>query len=965
MNKITSSLFAILFGFQLLAQVPNYVPTNGLVGWWPFNGNAIDESVNTNDGTVNGATLTTDRFGNANQAYSFDGVNDFIWTGLVQQLSGSQYATISYWINSPLNFPNNAAGNYGNAIGHWKHNGQFGGPIGVQIAHNSNGSLSLSLIGGQGTSSNPSIIYPNSWTQIVFVYDGTKVTNERIAIHLNGIFSQYINMPNIPSAIGVEATRTYIGAACGPDGVDDAWSHFMGKIDDVGMWNRALTACEIQDLYNAQVNSASGISAGNDLTVCQGTSVTLSGAGGTNYTWNNNVQNGAAFAPAGTTTYTVTGTNANGCQGSDQVVVTVNPLPTVSAGPDQTLCHGTAVTLSGTGATSYSWTGGLQGNIQNGVPFVPQVGVTTFTVTGTNANNCSGSDQVNIIVNALPFVNAGPDQSVCQGTTVTLSGSGANTYTWSNNVQNGVAFTPTSTTTYTLTGINNATACSNTDQVVVTVNALPTVSAGPDQTLCQGTAVTLNGTGATSYSWTGGFQGNIQNGVPFIPQVGVTTFTVTGTNANNCSGSDQVNIVVNALPVVNAGPDQSVCQGTTVTLSGSGANTYTWSNNVQNGVAFTPTSTTTYTLTGINNATACSNTDQVVVTVNALPTVSAGPDQTLCQGTAVTLNGTGATSYSWTGGFQGNIQNGVPFIPQVGVTTFTVTGTNANNCSGSDQVNIIVNELPIVNAGPDQSVCQGTTVTLSGSGANTYTWSNNVQNGVAFTPTSTTTYTLTGINNATACSNTDQVVVNVNPLPTVSAGPDQTLCKGDSVVLSGSGALTYQWDQNVQNGVAFSPQNTQSYSVNGTDANGCTGLDTVVVAVNNTSFSTLNESALDSYTLNGQTYTQSGTYTQVLTNAAGCDSTITLNLTLSFTGLENVEGTKSIRVYPNPTYDVLVVEGYTKENEVFSLLDASGRTVLGGTLNGSKTEVSLCHLNTGMYLLQIGLASSPIRVVKE
>jgi hypothetical protein len=165
--------------------------------------------------------------------------------------------------------------------------------------------------------------------------------------------------------------------------------------------------------------------------------------------------------------------------------------------------------------------------------------------------------------------------------------------------------------------------------------------------------------------------------------------------------------------------------------------------------------------------------------------------------------------------------------------------------------------------------------------------------------------------------------------------------------------------------VAFSPQNTQSYSVTGTDANGCTGLDTVVVAVNNTSFATLNESALDSYTLNGQTYTQSGTYAQVLTNAAGCDSTITLNLTLSFTGLENVDVTGSIRVYPNPTYDVLVGEGYVKENEVFSLLDASGRTVLGGTLNGSKTEVSLRHLNTGMYLLQIGFASSPIRVVKE
>ena len=106
------ALVVVLTTQSLFAQVPSYVPTNGLVGYWPFNGNANDESGNGNNGIVTGATLTSDRFGNANSAYSFDGLDDFIWTGFVQQLSGSQFATISYWINSPLNFPNNAAGNY-------------------------------------------------------------------------------------------------------------------------------------------------------------------------------------------------------------------------------------------------------------------------------------------------------------------------------------------------------------------------------------------------------------------------------------------------------------------------------------------------------------------------------------------------------------------------------------------------------------------------------------------------------------------------------------------------------------------------------------------------------------------------------------------------------------------------------------------------------------------------------------
>jgi hypothetical protein len=77
MRKIAVIAYTVLISFQILAQVPSYVPTNGLVGWWPFTGNAIDSSGNGNNGTVNGETLTTDRFGNANKAYSFDG-NDFI-----------------------------------------------------------------------------------------------------------------------------------------------------------------------------------------------------------------------------------------------------------------------------------------------------------------------------------------------------------------------------------------------------------------------------------------------------------------------------------------------------------------------------------------------------------------------------------------------------------------------------------------------------------------------------------------------------------------------------------------------------------------------------------------------------------------------------------------------------------------------------------------------------------------------
>jgi hypothetical protein len=256
-KSIILAIYLLGFTSTLISQaLPNYVPSNGLVGWWPFNGNANDESGNGYNGSVYGASLSNDRNGNSNSAYSFDGISNFIWVGLVQELNGSSTASISYWINTPLSYPTNPAGNYGTAIGHWKHNGQPNGSVGIQLTNFSDGRVSVSLLGGQGEFSNSSLINVNTWTHICVTYDGNQPINQRIALYINGNFNQFINISNSPTALGTLATRTYIGAACGPDGQDDAWAYFNGSIDDVGMWNVALTQQEISNLFNA-VNCAS------------------------------------------------------------------------------------------------------------------------------------------------------------------------------------------------------------------------------------------------------------------------------------------------------------------------------------------------------------------------------------------------------------------------------------------------------------------------------------------------------------------------------------------------------------------------------------------------------------------------------------------------------------------------------------------------------------------------------------
>jgi uncharacterized protein (TIGR02145 family) len=1137
--------------------------TNSIVGYWPFCGNANDLSGNGYNGTVNGATLTTDRFGVANSAYSFDGISNFIWVGLVQQLNGSPTASISYWINSSLSFPQNVAGNYGTAIGHWKHDGQFNGPIGIQLTNISDGSVHVSLIGGQGTSSNQGIINANNWTHICVIYNGSQAINQRISLFINGNFNQFINVNNSPTTLGSQATRTYIGAACGPDGQDDAWSYFNGKIDDIGTWNRALTQQEITQLYQQgqatylwsngattpsitvsptqtttytctvtmngvnttqsqtiAVNALPTVTSTANQTVCAGTSVTLSGSGASSYSWSNGISNGVAFTPNSTTTYTVTGTNANGCTNTAQTTVTVNALPAanITAQGATTFCQNNSVTLNANSGAGLSYQWYNNGSAINGAnsATLPVSNAGSYTVQVTNANNCSQtsaamavtvnalptatitpasattfcqggsvvlngnlgqglsyqwnlngspinganaasytanasgnyslnvlnsdgcaatSTAVSVTVNALPTVSAGSNQTLCAGTAITLSGTGASSYTWNNGVSNGVAFTPASTQTYTVTG-TNANGCSNTAQVTVTVNALPTpsISYVGSPILCQGSVLALNSTAGSSYLWSNGqTTQTIQ-----VTQGGA--YTVQVTNANGCVGtSNPVNITVNPLPApsITAQGPTTFCQGGSVVLTSTGATSYTWSTNAttqsitvttsglyqvtvvdnkgcsgssspiqvtvlsppnasittigstalcagqstslsapagntylwSNGAStqnITVNTAGTYSVQ-VTNAAGCSANSNVVtisvnpvpvanlsangatsfcsggsvvltasagasylwntgattqsitvnssgtfnvtvtgaggcnatsaatsVTVNALPSASitATGNTTFCAGNSVLLSASNGNSYLWSNGAT------TPSISATAAGSYSVSVTNGAGCTAtSTPVQITVNPLPTVSAGANQSVCIGGQVTLNGSGANTYTWNNGLTNGIAFTPANTQTYTVTGTN-ANGCSNTAQVTVNVNALPAVSAGANQSICAGSQVTLMGSGANTYAWNNGVTNGVAFTPPNTQTYTVTGTNANGCSNTAQVTVTVN--ALPTASISPSGSTTLcagssvnlsasNGSSYlwsngatsqtitaSSAGNYSVQVTNAAGCSATSTI-----------------------------------------------------------------------------------------
>lgn len=418
---------------------------------------------------------------------------------------------------------------------------------------------------------------------------------------------------------------------------------------------------------------------------------------------------------------------------------------------------------------------------------------------------------------------------------------------------------------------------------------------------------------------------------------------------NRCLSPCEINDLFtasNSLTTVSAGPDLYACNGGPVTLNATGAASYFWSPNVTNGASFTPSINQTYTVSGFD-ANGCSAWDQTNVLLEQF-SINAGQDLTICQGDSAVLTATGANNIIWN---NNDVSNGIPFFP-LNSGYVTAFATSSNGCLASDSVLLTINPAPIIDAGPDLFTCPGDSVTLFATGANNLIWNGNIQNDTTFVPIANATYVVSG-NDTLGCVGSDTLQLFYGTLPDLNAGPDQSICFGQEVTLTGTGGIFMYWDNFIPDGVPFVPQTSGSYVLNGASNEGCLGTDTVYVSVNDASSNTISASGIDSYTINGQTYTASGTYTQVLTNAVGCDSLLTINLTLDFTGLN--ENQQQFSCYPNPVKDVLVVSVLPELiGRELEMMNVEGKRVLSQLLKSTNQAINVQHLPAGVYFLEIG-----------
>lgn len=262
---------------------------------------------------------------------------------------------------------------------------------------------------------------------------------------------------------------------------------------------------------------------------------------------------------------------------------------------------------------------------------------------------------------------------------------------------NTITVNPTSTTKYYVEYTEGGFNCVNPyrDSVQVVVNPLPvlTTTALPNDTVCAGTPITLSAANAVTYTWNG--NPTVGSDTLFTQAI-AGTYTVVGVDANGCSNSATQSVVVNALPAVTATVNTPICLGASAIFTGGGAGsgaTYVWDSPIIDGLHYTPGTSGSYTyqVTG-TDANGCSNTSSATLVVNALPTVQANANPTIiCPGSPTILTGSGtATGYTWTDGSQ-TPQNNIPFIQTAnGTTTYTVTGTDANTCSATSTVSVMM-----------------------------------------------------------------------------------------------------------------------------------------------------------------------------------------------------------------------------------------------------------------------------------
>ena len=577
--------------------------------------------------------------------------------------------------------------------------------------------------------------------------------------------------------------------------------------------------------------------AGADVTVnCTTPSATLTASGGGTYVWSTGAttQN-VTVNPETTTTYSVTVTSINGCTARDEVIVTAKKAkPTASLTANGNNCITNNAQLfgnatDGTGPYSFRYTGpnNFTSNLQN--PTIDTSG--TYILTVTDVNGCTDTESIVIFSKVVPIILVITTE-ICVGESVTLTASGGVSYKWGANANNAttasIMVSPSSTSTYTVT-VTTADGCTGTGSATITVYQKPVINSVDvvQNSSCNNTGntgkITVNATGQPGLTLQYRINGGAWQPTNIFSNLGNGIYNVEVSYTTRLCTSDPVQTTISSLPglVIVAENDKIVCASTPFTLSASATGgtpsyTYLWSN----GATGNPinvsgiNANTTFTVT-VTDSKGCSATDIINVTLKPGPSADiSGPTQVCANDFAsfVVNNPTFGETYMWTfdngvtqDGDADDVTENVKWSDAFKNTFRTVTlKVTKDGCIAYDTVKIFIKQDVFLNTPGQFAVCQGGAIQIGPnpndpnqvSPGATFVWTPNLylNNNTVAQPLSSPpfdiTYTLTATING--CVETRQVFVDVdiNLNPIADAGPDKTICIGESVQIGGNPTAT-------------------------------------------------------------------------------------------------------------------------------------------------------------------------------
>ena len=599
------------------------------------------------------------------------------------------------------------------------------------------------------------------------------------------------------------------------------------------------------------------------------------------------------FATAGTKTISLTISNVHCGPETHTSSIEIEPLlPVTATATDNTICEGESVTISASGADSYQWrnlTTGQTIGTGTAINVTPDAS-TQYVLTGSDASGCSNSDTIDITVNPIPTASGSANKdTLCAGENITISVAfnvpfvpAANAYSFDNGSTFG------SSNTWTIPAVNSDTTVSivvrdengcTSDIIDWEISVRPElIPAFSVSNACLGSPITVTNMSSgnpTSFSWTFAPDADIPAATTEGPHnilfttAGTKTIALTISNAHCGPETHTSSIEIEPLlPVTATATDNTICEGESVTISASGADSYQWINLTTGQIIgssatinVTPNTSTRFVLTG-SDASGCSNSDTIDITVNPIPTASVSADKdTICTGDDITISvafnapfvPAAANAYSFDNGATfGNSNTWT--IPAVNSDTIvSIVVRDENGCT-SNVINWEINIRPVLI--PDFSVsnaCLGSPITvtnMSSGNPTSFSWTfapdadipaatTEGPHNILFTTAGTKTIALT-ISNAHCGPETHTSSIEIEPLlPVTATATDNTICEGESVTISASGADSYQWI-NLTTGqtigtnatINVTPNPSTRFVLTGYDAFGCSNSDTIDIIVN-------------------------------------------------------------------------------------------------------------------------------------